>query len=514
MYGMLTAKLAKSIANVTPMTDAVVTQAAGTSPSLLVSNPSSVGTIDVGKVNSAAAQVTTAVSNVLNQITSGASANFNPLSTAFNADGVTAADKINDLVKVSSTITPNGVTTDITDKSNTVGTVTITAGSSSTALSSLPSLYTSLDLPKLNEIVARLNSAFSSGQTLDAELPNLIASDFLEDGLDKNGQINLFTVKWRSEIVGLKISNPKVIKCDSSNVCLLRMTGKFPTAGVTTVDAIVKYYPSVSKWLMYGNQFNYKAEFGSSLKKDIDNSNLSSPVASIKSEIQFRIGDEGATWNKYQSARVSLQSGTSAPDLTYNFVLKPNSCSPTSGSYYDGMPLDDPSDTQNSTNCSTWKVFDVKTQSVLKAINSKIKQGGYVAKFEAWKNSSRSGTPDVSILPIFDPILTTDSIGNDGYPRVNLVQSTSTALPYLAIDNADDFIVSGSICITSQPYCDNKNPQKSTSTIMPNGNIKLPKRFDANRADGWPSGEKAKAYFIHVIDKAGRDMMVTGYNYK
>lgn len=512
LYGMLTAKLANSVANVTPLTDAVVTQAAGTSPSLLLSNPSAVGGIDVSKVDAAAAKVTTAVSNVLNQITSGSSANFNPLSTAFNADGVTAADKINDLVKVTSTITPNGVTTDITDKSNSVGTVTISAGSSATALASLPSSITTLNLPKLNEFVAKINTAFSSGETLDSQFPDLIANDALDNGLDKNGQINQFAVQGRSQVIGVKLSNPNIVLCDSATVCLVRMTATFATGAVQNIDVFVKYYPNTANWLIYGNQYKFNAEFGSSLTKNINHTNLSSPVASIESEIQFTINrDNSANWSQYKSARVSLQSGNSAPDLTYNFVLKPNSCSPSTGSYYDGMPLDNPSDANNATNCATWKKFDANTESVLKTINAKIKQGGYIAKFEAWTNSNRSGTPDVALLPIIDPLLTTDSIGSDGYPRVTLVQATSSALPYITVDNADDFTVSGSICITSQMWCDNRNPAPYTTTIMPNGNVKLPKLFNAN---GWPTGVKAKAYFIHVRDKAGRDLMVSGYNYQ
>lgn len=518
MYGMLTAKQARNIANVTPMTDAVVTLAIGSSPSLLLNTPNAVGAVDVSKVNLASAQVATVVSNVLNQITPGASANFNPLSTAFNANGVTAADKINDLVKVSSAITPTGVTTDITDKSNGVGTVTITAGSNATALPPLSSKFTGLDLPSLNAMVTRLNNAFSSGQALDSQLPDLIASDYLDNGLDKSGQIKQFTVDYRSEVIGVKLFNPKVIKCDNENVCLILMSGLFQSGAVNKIDAVVKYYPNLGAWLMYGNQFKYEAQFSSSLNKYVNNSNISSPSVLIRSSIQFGIqrGDAGTAWNNYQSARVSLQSVNSTPDLTYNFVLKPSVCSPTAGLYYDGMPLDIPSDPNNSNKCDTWRTFDAGTESLLKTINNKIKKGGYIAKFEAWKNYTRSGAPDVSMLPIFDQILIPDSIGDGGFPLIKLVQPTTTTLPYLQIDNADDFIISGTVCITSQNGCDNNSlkPKPFQTSINPNGNIKLPKRFEAKPADGWPIGQKAGAYFVHVIDKAGRDMTIYANEYK
>ena len=50
-------------------------------------------------------------------------------------------------------------------------------------------------------------------------------------------------------------------------------------------------------------------------------------------------------------------------------------------------------------------------------------------------------------------------------------------------------------------------PPAHTTVSMPN-NTRLPSKYSAKSSDGWQAGEQAKSFFIHVIDKAGRDMMV------
>ena len=511
LYSVITSKSASNTANVTPLTDAIVYQAAGTSPTFLVNNHSLIAGLDLTQVDSISAKFTTAVSNVLNQLQAGTASSFNPIKTVFTADGVSAVDRANELLKVVTTITPSGVTTDISDKSGNSGSVSVSNSTSTSALPSIPSAITSLDTSKLNNFIAKLNSAFSSGSALDSQFPSLVASDFRDSGLDKPHEITLFTSTYRNDVIGLTLSNPKILLCFNNGSCGVRITAKFPNGGVTNVDLILKYYANSGSWLLYGNQYEFGAEFSTSLTQRFDYSNGN--TATINSQIQFTINKDPYNWDQYKSAKVSLQSGTMAPDLTFNFVLKPTYCniSTSNGIYYDGMPLDD-----NTNNCWTWQQFDNTSEAILKTINGKIRQGGYVAKFEAWLTSTtRSGPPDsVAYFPIVDPILTTDAIGPSGYPRVTLVQPNTGSLPYLTIDNSDDFTVSGSLCISSLPWCDaHSNPSPLyTSTVMPKGNIKLPSRIDAKASDGWPAGQIAHSYFIHVRDKAGRDLMTSASN--
>jgi hypothetical protein len=309
----------------------------------------------------------------------------------------------------------------------------------------------------------------------------------------------MFRTEGRDIVLGAKFSNPKLEYCDANNVCLIYITLKNTNVEVQ-LDLIVKYYPTQTKFLGYGNQFKFQAEFGSSLKKEYDQSD----TFTLRSHIQFRINSKSALWNKYQSAMVTLQSGSNAPDLTYNFILKPNYCSTSIGKYYDGMPLDD-----GTNNCGTYKFIDSINQLMFKTINNKIKLGGYTAKFQVWKNANRSDTPDEAIVAITNPILMPDTLGADGYPRITVVQGTGGSLPYLSIDNADDYVVSGSLCISSVTSCDvhSTTPPAHTTVSMPI-DTKLPSKYSAKSADGWQAGEQAKSFFIHVIDKAGRDMMV------
>ena len=501
---LLSRKDSQNTANVTPITDTVIAQTLGKSTALIEANASSeLANLDISKLNSTTNKFVTAVSNVLEQITTGSSASFNPFTTSFTADGVSAADKVNDLVRFTSTISPNGVITDITDKSNSVGSVSITDTTNASALPALPQDVLKVNPKYLNSLVSSFTNAVSTAANLDGvTLENLFDSQFLDNGMTKADIVNLFRTEGRNVLLGGKFTNPKIQYCDAQNICLVYMTLKNNDVEIA-LDLKVKFYPSQNKFLGYGNQFLYQAEFGSSLKKEFDRSDN----VALRSQIQFTINSKQAQWNVYKAAKVTLQSGSNAPDLTYNFVLKPNFCSPTIGNYYDGMPLDD-----GTNNCDTWKFFDTSNQAILQTINEKIKLGGYTAKFQAWKTTNKTDVPDEAIVPITSPILNPDSLGTDGYPRVKLVQSTDTALPYLSIDNADDYVVSGSLCISSSTtagYCqtDSTTPALHTTVTQP-GNVKLPSKFSAQATDGWQAGEQATTFFIHVVDKAGRDMMV------
>ena len=508
---ILAQKSSLNTANVTPLTDAILTQTVGKSSALIEASASTeLANIDLTKLSTTTSKFVKSVSNVLEQITPGTSLTFNPFTTAFVANGEAAADKVNDLVRVTSTITSSGVETDITDKSNTVGTVTISDGTNTTALGNLPQGVLDVNPKYLNDLIANSNRVFASASILDSQaFADGFADDYLDNGYDKAAQIALFRSTYRSFLLGATFSNPKLVSCDANRVCQVKMSLKNITPAKTintVIDGYYKYDLTKKAFVSFGNHFPYRAEFGTSLIKNTD----AQGNKTIYSQIQFTINRDGPDWTKYKSATVTLQSGSSNPDLSYNFLLKPNDCNATVNRYYDGMPFDD-----GTNSCADWKQFDSNNQTQIKAINDKIKLGNYTAKFQAWTNANRTGTPDVVIVPITDPILTTDRLGEDGFPRVTIVQATGTTLPYLSIDNADDFVVSGSLCITSANYCDTNllTPLPHTTLTNPDGYVKLPSKIQALSTDGWQVGEKAKGYFIHVQDKAGRDIMVSKYNF-
>ena len=318
-------------ANVTPITDAVLAQASGKSTALVeLSASTTLANMDLTKLTSTTNKFVTVISNVLNQITTGTSSSFNPFTTSFIANGESAADKVNDLLRFTSTFSPTGVITDITDKSNSVGTVTVTDSSNASALPALPQDVMKVKPQYLSNFVTAITDAVSTPAKLDgAALDNLFDSQFLDNGMVKSDIVSMFRTEGRDTVLGAKFSNPKLEYCDTNNVCLIYITLKNTNAEVR-LDLIVKYYPTQTKFVGYGNQFKFQAEFGSSLKKEYDQSDN----FTLRSQIQFNINSKSVLWNKYQSAKVTLQSGSTAPDLTYDFVLKPNYCSTSIGNYY------------------------------------------------------------------------------------------------------------------------------------------------------------------------------------
>jgi hypothetical protein len=504
---LLTQTGSQNIANVTPLTDAVIIQSTGKSAALIEGSASTaLASIDLAKLASTTKKFVASIANVLDQITPGTSATFNPFTTAFLADGEAAADKVNDLLQVNTTISSTGVSTDITDKSNSVGTVSIVDGVDASALSSLPTGLLSIKPKYLANLVASTNDALASESNFKGALfEALFDGQYLNGGLDKTAEINRFRTDGIA-LVGAKVSNPRILSCAVDNslyLCRVSITVK-TSRFEDKLNWVVKFYPNDNKFLYYGDQFKFKAELVTSLVKDTDRLG----VETIKSQITFNINEYAANWDKYQKVTVTLQSGSSTPDKTFIFKLKTASCPGGAGTNYSGMPFDD-----GTNDCTWWTDFDSANQQSLKDINAKIKLGKYYAVFKAWKNADRSDTPDVAIVPITSPFLTTDTLGSDGYPRVNIIQGSGSSLPYLSIDNADDFVTFGSLCITSATWCDNQNPAPHTTRSMPNSSIKLPSKIQADAKDGWTSGERAAGYFIHVKDKAGRDIMVSRYNF-
>jgi len=506
MYGLLPSRLSRSVANVTPMTDAVVTQTIGASPSTLVNTPTAVANINTTAAENAATKLASAVSNVMEQLTPGSSNNFNPLSTPFVANGTSAADKVNDLVKVTSTLSPTGVVTDLTDKSGTVGTVSITNNSAVTKLPPLPAAaVNAVDVQAFNRTLERFNAAFVSVASMNSQaLADLFDDSYLEDGLDKAAQLSLFRANTNL-LVGTVFSNPVVNACKPDGVCSFALTAKGPVLN-ETLTTNARYDPVLRSYRIVGLQNKFRVELDSHLSRNI---NGKTGVATTYANLGVRINAiEESGWNAYLTATVNFQGPDGTVDLTYNYALRPNQCAPGLGYYYGGMPREDkPND------CWSGSSFDSSTESVLKRINQKIMAGGYKLVVRAWKNNTRSGTPDIAEIPISTPLMTTDRIGAEGYPKVNIVQGNNGSLPYLVIENAQDFTPYGSFCISRNIWCDVEKPQAGSTVILLNSHQTVPSRLDASTRDGWAPTDKAISYFVHVLDKAGRDLIIRQDNW-
>jgi hypothetical protein len=501
-YGLLQTKEQSNYANVSPLTDAILSQAMGKSPSYVEQNAASeLSNLDAGKVDAAKNKMILAISDVMDQITPNSSKNFDPFKSQFKADGASAEDKINDLLKVVSTATATGVEITVTDKSNSVGSVQFSSTSTAAKLPTLPTQVAQMKFTGVKGIAEGFTYGLSSIENLNSsKFTDGIENDFLSDGEDKAAILQSLSTYMKDNLIGAKVSNPTIQSCDTNNVCKISLSVSTKDETSFTFTEYFKYYPKTDTYKSIGNQYRFGAEFGSTASKQLYDQKETFGVS-----IQFTINKQESIYDKYKTASVDLKSITSStPDLSYNFKLKPSFCSPAIGRYYDGMPLDD-----NTDNCDTWKGFDPSNQSKLKEINEKIKRGGYVAVFKAWKTFDKSDTADVVTVPITDLILTTDMIASSGYPNVTLNQANGEKLPYLSIANARDFVVTGSLCITSNQYCNTRLPEKITTILDPN-NIQLPQRIDANAKDGWLTSTKAQGYFVHVKDKFNRDLIISG----
>ena len=505
LYGLLEKKVSNSYANVSPLTDAIVTQAAGKSASLIEQSAATeLPTLDLTKVEATKSRVVSAVANVLDQIRPGASVNFDPLKSRYAADGNSAEDKVLDLVKVVSTVKSSGIEVSVIDKSNTVGSIQLTPGGSVQRLASLPEEIVAVNYGSLQKLVTDLNVAFSSAANLDGNIfSDLLDNAYLNNGETKQQSLTLFRATYRSEIMGAVVTNPSIEYCNVSKVCKVNATLKSASGRVGRMQEFFRYDPAAQAFKAVGNGRKYKADFGSTANKSINTAG----GATYGVTIQFSIeSSKGGGWDVYKRATVELKAGPAAqPDLSYSFVLKPSYCSPSIGRYYDGMPLDN----SVADDCSTWQGFDSSNESILKIINQKIAAGGYLAVFSAWKTYDKSDIPDVETLPIKDAILNTDTISLGGYPVISLFQASNGQLPYLSISNYKDFSVSGSLCITSNSYCSPRIPVPIT-TIQDASNVQLPARIDASAKDGWLATTRARGYFVHVNDKFGRDLIVSG----
>lgn len=505
LYGLLSSLGTNNVANVTPLTDAVLTQAIGSSPTLLLGAPGQVASINTATVSALASRIVAALSNVLDQITPGTSQTFNPMSSAFVANGVLAADKVNDLIKVATVHTASGVEMDLIDKSNTVGMVTLGSQGAVDKLQALPDSVAGVNIARLKKTVDQLTAALATEASIEsAAFERLFADDFLDNGLNKAQQLSEFR-SFKSMLAGTVAGNPKINSCKTGQLCSLRLSLKGPQLN-QAMDVWVKFDAQKDLFLFYGNQYKFKAGVDTHIHRSV---NLSNGVANTQAVLSVVINNQEGNWNTYETAKAQFVSPDGSVDLTYLYRIKPNDCYPnkTGSFYYDGMPRDD-----GTTQCWHGQMFEASNEQQIKDINAKIKRGGYKVVVQAWKNSSRTGTPDVVEIPLVEPLGTTDRIAEGGYPKVTRRSDASNELPYLEIANADDFVVTGSLCLSKNSWCNVESKETGSTTTLPNGEPKLSRKIQAVRSDGWSAGDPIRAFFVHVMDKAGRDLILSAYS--
>ena len=505
---------AVTVANVSPLTDSIVYQAAGQSTGTLRSNPSAMSNISTNAVTTSAANVATALANVLNGITPGSAAGYNPNSTSYVADGSISYDKVHDFVSVY--VTPvsgsGAMAINIADKSGVGGATTITTGQTVTPLPAMPAAIANMALSSLENGFIKLNSIISTASGLNGSGFSALFSDsYLDKGMTKTQLISLLRNSTGGfYLLGATFSNPMISSCSINGTCSVTFLVTLANGKFNKIDLTHIYNSSTGNWLFYGNQQgNVETSFSSFAQLSSSNNTFNVGIG-----FSIRGNAESAANNPYNSATATFQTANGAVDYTVKFIQKSSvggSCLPSNSNYY-GLPITDvtnPSTTAPDLSsfdaCSTWIV--VSDQSVLKIINSHIAAGGYQLVVNAYTSNNWTGAPVTVTESLMSPLITSDVINVAMFPKVVPVSGSSG--PYLSISNASDYTQRGSVCMSSNTqigYCDQTNMPSYTSLDNANDNMALLDKYTPVVA--WPTGQTLRTYFFMTVDKYGRDLRV------
>jgi hypothetical protein len=509
-----------TVANVTPLTDAIVYQAAGKSPGSLLSSPTLMSSISSSAVSTSATNVASAVANVLNGITSGSASGYNPNTTSFVANGSSAYDKVYDLVKtyVSPTSGSSGYTINIADKSGALGITSIQSGQTVTPLSAIPSAISSLSISTLESELTYINNLMSTVSGLNSAAFNAFLSDsFLNSGASKS-QILAFLQNSSSSfyLYGAKFSNPVINACYSNNTCNASFLITLSNGTATTLGGTFIYSGTNSNipWQLYGDQQgNLRSDFVSNY------ASLSNSSGTITYGLDFQIEGNtdivSAANNPYNSAIATFQDSSGNVDFTIRFIQKTSvggACSPSNSSY-PGLLITDitnPSSTTpdlTSTNACSASLNYTSGNTTLNTVNTNIAKGGYKLVVKAYTSSDWSGTAVTNTYSINSPLLSSNVVNSSMFPLVSTV--TGSSGPAIAISNASDYILIGSVCMSTQSSCDLTNQPSYTSVYSPTiSNIALLSKYSP--ISSWPSGSTVQSYYVHAENKKyGYDLRVT-----
>jgi hypothetical protein len=331
-------------------------------------------------------------------------------------------------------------------------------------------------------------------------MASFFSDSFKDDGLTKPDFLDIVRSPTRGFYwLGAKFSNPVVLSCSSAGVCDVSFLLTLANGGQDGPIVTFKYEPSIGDWVVYGNQ-QEDLQDGFNSFAQLSNSNGVFWVG-LDFGIQKRDNPD-----YYNSAKAEFKDKNGNVDTTHYFLQKPSTCPTNSRTYY-GLPY---ANTQNPTSqtpdadCNSW--FNFNSETLLKTMNTKILQGGYKVVVTAYTSNNWTGASIVKEVPVKTPFLTSDKVNASMFPVVR--PKVDSSGPYLDIPNASDFILTGSVCLSSIGGCDMTNLPNYTSHYQHNFNVPLLSKYRPIAADGWPVGVNIRSYFVHAQDKYGRDLRV------
>ncbi|WP_373974261.1 hypothetical protein NT239_11510 [Chitinibacter sp. SCUT-21] len=257
LYSVLsTAPTGPVTANVTPLTTALLSQAAGVTPAALFADPAKIVALSPAKVEAAKAKLKAALSDYMTALGVDAS-KVDLISTTFEANSK-GLDKLMDLVKVSSSGT--GDATAIVIKDHGTGeTVEFKAAETPKKLSK-PSVETqNLNLAGIRDLIAKFNAlAQSKDGVMSSDFATLWDDAFLDDGITKAQDVSYFREEYKKNPnLVWKITLLDIKGC-VKDVCKLDLKFESSKGDIEVGGDNPVRQNAAGKWLIYGNQQQQK----------------------------------------------------------------------------------------------------------------------------------------------------------------------------------------------------------------------------------------------------------------
>ena len=319
----------EAVANITPMTNAVVTQLAAGDADALFASPSQISsTLSKTNLSVASEALVESVKELAAQLNLDVA--FDPFKMKFSANN-SGLDKMLDLVKFQPDSTGN-----ITIQNKAGGSpITIAKGAQKVDVVKIPrveSALVNLDVSPLKIIVANLNTALQSknANTFETAVNTVVDDNFRQDGYVKSRFVR-FLVDDLMAASSAEFVNYSLGACNSDGtVCEGSLITKYE-GSILAFDAPVKR--TGNSWKFFGNQASIDVSVGQVVSMDI-HSKTQQPSLSHGIQIDIDAGngtDGDVNDGKYSSAKVyfgfykdannSFDSLTSVPNTTPIFTL-------------------------------------------------------------------------------------------------------------------------------------------------------------------------------------------------
>lgn len=256
LYSVLTsAPTGPVTANVTPLTTALLSQAAGVTPAALFADPAKIAAVNPAKVEAAKAKLITALSDYMAALGVDAS-KVDLISTTFEANSK-GLDKLMDLVKVSASGTGDATAIVIKDH-GTGATVEFKSSEKPAALPKPSADVLDLNLGAIRSRIAEYNALL---KTKDGVMSPAIL-DYFDDALLDEGQNKAAVI---AAIRQDYTDNPNIayqgslveIKGCKQKVCTVTVSWKDAKGNTDLSDEAVRQ-GSDGKWRFYGDQLAQK----------------------------------------------------------------------------------------------------------------------------------------------------------------------------------------------------------------------------------------------------------------